>query len=62
MEPREQILWDLRQLAARKNDAKNVTVNNRANKWGKYGLHKNDGLLFCKPFGKKAYHLHEDVR
>ena len=39
---------------------KSTTVQNRVDKYGKYGLYENGGLLFCKPCGKKVDWNRED--
>ena len=49
-----------RQPGARKNVAKNVTVDDCIAKWGKYGLCSNNGPLLCKPCGKKVDYLRGD--
>ena len=52
MEPRQPGAW--------KHVAKKVTVDDRVAKWGKYALYSNNGLLFCKPCGKKVDYLRDE--
>ena len=44
----------------RKHVVKHVTVDQRVDKYGKYGLYDNNGLLFCKCCGKQVDCHRED--
>ena len=44
----------------KKHVAKHVTVDQRVEKYGKYGLCNNNNLLMCKCCGKKVDHQRED--
>ena len=39
---------------------KRVTIAQRVEKYGKYGLYDNNGALYCKPCGKKMDEARED--
>ena len=39
---------------------KNITVAQRVEKYGQYGLYDNNGRLYCKPYGKKMDETRED--
>ena len=39
---------------------KTVTIAQRVEKYGKYGLYDNNGKLYCKPCGKKMDETQED--
>ena len=39
---------------------KTVTIAQRVEKYGKYGLYDNNGKLYCKPCGKKMDETRED--
>ena len=44
----------------KKHVAKHMTVDQRVEKYGKYGLYNNNNLLMCKCYGKKVDHQRED--
>ena len=44
-----------------KHVAKHVTVDQRVEKYGKYGLYHNNNLLMCKCYGKKVDHQQEEA-
>ena len=44
----------------KKHVAKHVTVHQRVEKYGKYGLYNDNNLLMCKCCGKKVDHQRED--
>ena len=57
--PREQNQWSPDRLEPASTLQKKATVVDRVAKWGKYGLYNNNGLVFCKPYGKKVGYLRE---